>query len=177
MKVSGSLITLRAPEPSDLDALFRHENAPESPDSTTVMAPVSRRMLERYIENYSADIDETGSLRFMIDLTETGETVGSVDIYDFSARDRRRTLPSAWSGVARPFASLRLCFRASRRPPARGGGLGRQRGLPRPFRESRVQDLRPAALVAARRTTFYRCDIISEAQLRLDFLGSRFQKS
>lgn len=89
MKISDSLITLRAPEPSDLDALFRHENAPESPDSTTVMAPVSRRMLERYIENYSADIDETGSLRFMIDLTETGETVGSVDIYDFSARDRR----------------------------------------------------------------------------------------
>lgn len=89
MTISNDIISLRAPEPSDLDALYRHENAPESPESSMISAPVSRRMLEQYIENYSADIAATGALRLMVTLTATGETVGSVDIYDYCARDRR----------------------------------------------------------------------------------------
>lgn len=89
MKISDDLVALRAPEPDDVDALFRHENAPESPDATLTCAPVSRRMLERYIENYSADIADTASLRLMIVVEATGRTVGSVDIYDYNPRDRR----------------------------------------------------------------------------------------
>jgi diamine N-acetyltransferase len=89
MKINNDLVALRAPEPGDVDALFRHENAPESPDATLTCAPVSRRMLERYVENYSADIADTGSLRLMVVAADSGRTVGSVDLYDHNSRDRR----------------------------------------------------------------------------------------
>lgn len=89
MKITDGTITLRAPEPKDLDALFRHESAPETPEMTTTTAPVSRRMLERYLETYSAELRDWGCLRLMITLEESGETIGSVDLYDYNSRDRR----------------------------------------------------------------------------------------
>ncbi|MDE6278089.1 MAG: GNAT family N-acetyltransferase [Muribaculaceae bacterium] len=89
MKLTDGTITLRAPEPRDLDALFRHENAPEAPETTRATAPVSRRMLEKYIEDYEATLSDGGGLRLMITLEETGEAIGSIDLYDYNARDRR----------------------------------------------------------------------------------------
>lgn len=92
MELKSALITLRAPEPGDVDAIFRHENAPVEPYESVVHAPVSRDMIERYVRNYDADFFSNGQLRLMIVLNATGEVIGSVDIFDYSARDRRAML-------------------------------------------------------------------------------------
>ncbi len=92
MNISDGTIYLRAVEPRDIDTLFRHENAPEQPESTLTMAPVSRLQIQKYVENYSAEPTNDGSLRMMIDLVSSGETIGSVDIYDYNPRDRRAYL-------------------------------------------------------------------------------------
>lgn len=48
-------ITLRAPEPSDVDAMFRMENDPAVwPDGHT-RAPLSRHLLATYVDNYTPD--------------------------------------------------------------------------------------------------------------------------
>lgn len=90
MEHNTSNIYLRAPEPGDLDALYRLENAPEAPETTTTMVPVSRHMLAEYLDNYSAELPDNGSLRLMICTgEENGKCVGTIDFYDYSARDRR----------------------------------------------------------------------------------------
>ncbi|MDE6310362.1 MAG: GNAT family N-acetyltransferase [Muribaculaceae bacterium] len=89
MKLSDGTIYLRAVEPEDADILFRHENAPERPETTVTTAPVSRLQIMNYIKNYSAELRGGGSLRLMICLENQGETIGSVDIYDYNQRDRR----------------------------------------------------------------------------------------
>lgn len=89
MELNSENIHLRAPELQDVDAIFRHENAPVEPYESMVHAPVSREMIERYVRNYDADFFSAGQLRLMIVLNETGDTIGSVDIFDYSGRDRR----------------------------------------------------------------------------------------
>lgn len=80
-------ISLRAPEPSDVDAMYRMENDPAVwPDGFT-RAPMSRHMLAEYVANYSADPFAQGQLRLIIDVD--GETAGMVDLYDVDAINRR----------------------------------------------------------------------------------------
>ena len=89
MEISDGTIYLRAVEPHDVDTLFRHENAPEQPETTLTTAPVSRLQIQNYVNNYSAELSSGAPLRLMIDLAEARETIGSVDIYDYNPRDRR----------------------------------------------------------------------------------------
>ena len=80
-------ITLRAPEPSDVDAMFRMENDPAVwPDGHT-RAPLSRHLLAAYVDDYTPDAFAQGQLRLMIDCD--GETCGMVDLYDVDALNRR----------------------------------------------------------------------------------------
>ncbi len=89
MNLSDNLITLRAVEPTDLDALFILENDPAAAESGFTTAPPSRRQLWEYIETYDADIHRAGQLRLMIVDNASGEVVGAVDLSDYVVRDRR----------------------------------------------------------------------------------------
>lgn len=83
---------LRAPEPDDLDVLYRWENDPTQWDNALSAAVVSRHVLWQYIQDYTDDIFATSQVRFMIDVLSAdgiAHTVGTVDLCDFCGRDRR----------------------------------------------------------------------------------------
>ena len=83
------MITLRAPEPSDLDFLFALESADACGEGSFASAPVSRQMLWDYLQNYDADIFAAKQLRLIAIDRDGGQRVGAVDIYDFDPRNRR----------------------------------------------------------------------------------------
>ncbi len=80
-------ITLRAPEPSDLDSLYLWENEPSIRRYGAATAPYSRIMLWEYINNYDADPFRAGQARFIITADDTA--VGTVDLYNVDKKNRR----------------------------------------------------------------------------------------
>lgn len=88
MQSDNIKINLRAPEPSDLDTLYIWENDPELWPHGDNLAPVSRHALSSFLQNYSGDISSDGQLRLIMTLPD-GTPVGVVDLYDYSARNRR----------------------------------------------------------------------------------------
>ena len=54
----------------------------------STLAPYSRKQLWDYIDSYDGDIYSAKQLRLMIDLPG-GETIGTVDLYDFDAANSR----------------------------------------------------------------------------------------
>lgn len=82
-------ITLRAVEPEDLETLYRYENDSALWAVGSTLAPFSRKQIYDYVASYSADIYAERQLRLMIDDAESGQTVGTVDLSDFSPADMR----------------------------------------------------------------------------------------
>lgn len=80
-------VSLRAPEPSDLDFLYTLETAQCCGDGAYATAPVSRQMLWEYLQTYSADIFAQRQLRLIVSDGDTA--IGTADLYDFDPRDRR----------------------------------------------------------------------------------------
>lgn len=87
--LKGKNISLRSPEPSDLDFLYLWENDAELWPYGSTRAPLSRHQLWQYIDSYDGDIFAQRQLRMVIVENETDRPVGAVDIYDFDARDGR----------------------------------------------------------------------------------------
>lgn len=87
-------VTLRAPEPDDLDFLYLLENDEAARESTPCGTPVSRQQLWQYLHDYDGDIAAQHQLRLMV-CGAAGARLGAVDIYDYSHRDRR-----AYVGIA-----------------------------------------------------------------------------
>lgn len=79
---------LRALEPIDVDTLYSWENNPAVWGVGSTLAPYSRKQLWDYIDSYDGDIYSAKQLRLMIDLPG-GETIGTVDLYDFDAANSR----------------------------------------------------------------------------------------
>ncbi len=88
MKLEGRLVRLRAVEPDDAERLYMWENDPAVWEVSGTLAPFSRHDFARFVEEQRADIYRTGQQRLMID-TAAGETVGTVDLFEFDARNRR----------------------------------------------------------------------------------------
>ncbi|MDR1201100.1 MAG: GNAT family N-acetyltransferase [Tannerellaceae bacterium] len=82
-------IILRALEPEDLDALYKWENDSSIWSSGNTISPYSRYMLKEYISQSHLTIYEQKQLRLMIELRETDEAVGIVDIYDFDLHNKK----------------------------------------------------------------------------------------
>src|SRR5512145_3354926 len=85
-------IVLRAPEPDDIDVLYRWENDPEIWHVSNTITPFSKYILEKYIENAHFDIYQVKQLRLMIDAREPGmkvRTVGTIDLFDFDPYHNR----------------------------------------------------------------------------------------
>ena len=81
--IADDVILLRAPEPDDLDSMFRWENEPNKSDTSSAVAPLSRKQLWEYLENYDGDIYSARQLRMIIVRRR-----GFVGIY-IEARERR----------------------------------------------------------------------------------------
>lgn len=87
--ICNEKIIFRAPEPQDVDAMFRWENDRASwPDGRT-RCPMSRHALWQYVENYSADILASGQARFIIVDRSSSDYLGCVDLYDIDPINRR----------------------------------------------------------------------------------------
>lgn len=82
-------VSLRAPEPEDLDLLYQWENNPQWWNVGGTLVPFSRYQLKEYIAEAHRDIYDIKQLRLMVDLVEEGKTVGMVDLYDFDPYHRR----------------------------------------------------------------------------------------
>ena len=87
-------ILLRAIEPEDLDRLYAWENNPQLWDVGNTRNPYSRFVLKQYIIDSDKDIYENKQLRLMMVNRQTGETVGTVDLFDFDIHNSRIALGS-----------------------------------------------------------------------------------
>lgn len=86
--LENNIIKLRALEPSDIELLYQWENDPEVWFVSNTIAPFSKYILKKYIENSHLDIYQTRQLRLMIDLKSNqsdapNRTIGSIDLFDF----------------------------------------------------------------------------------------------
>ncbi|MBP8759512.1 MAG: GNAT family N-acetyltransferase [Parabacteroides sp.] len=82
-------IVLRALEPEDLEVLFRWENDASLWELGSTLSPFSRYVLKEYIATSHQDIYTNGQLRLMIVCKETGEPVGTIDLFDLDPHHRR----------------------------------------------------------------------------------------
>jgi diamine N-acetyltransferase len=85
-------IILRAPEPADVDVLYKWENDPEIWKVSNTITPFSKYILEKYIENAHLDIYQVRQLRLMIDVktgSSPARTIGTIDLFDFDPYNLR----------------------------------------------------------------------------------------
>ena len=105
-------IRLRAIEPEDLDNLYLWENDSNLWDVGNARNPYSRFILKQYIVDSHKDIYESKQLRLMMVSVKTGETVGTVDLFDFEIHNSRIALglfvDAAFQGKGFAKASLKL---------------------------------------------------------------------
>jgi diamine N-acetyltransferase len=85
-------IKLRALEPEDLELLYEWENDDSNWIISNTIAPFSKYILKRYLENSHKNIYETGQLRLMIDHVPDNITIGTIDIFDFDPFHERAGL-------------------------------------------------------------------------------------
>ncbi len=90
MKVlENNTISLRAPEPEDLDLLYIWENEPSIWQVSGTLTPFSKFVLKQYLEHAGKDIYEVKQLRLMIQLKNNHRPLGAVDLFDFDPQHRR----------------------------------------------------------------------------------------
>lgn len=83
--LSDEIVSLRAVEPSDGDAMWEIETDSRQWIENGMMAPYSRHNLREYAENYDADPIRSGQLRLVIDGKIEHEILGLIDLYEISA--------------------------------------------------------------------------------------------
>lgn len=88
----GPNLILRAPEPADIDIIFRWENDTRIWHLGNTLTPYSRFAIEQFVLNADKDIFTSKQLRLMIDCHSSGitpSTVGSIDLFDFDPFHKR----------------------------------------------------------------------------------------
>lgn len=88
----GPNLLLRAPEPADIDLIFRWENDTRIWHLGNTLAPFSRFAIEQFVLNTENDLFASKQLRLMIDwhtAEKEARTVGSIDLYDFDPFHKR----------------------------------------------------------------------------------------
>lgn len=83
------IIKLRALEPEDVDVLYRWENDPRVWRVSGTVAPFSKYILRRFIENQKYDIYETRQMRLVIESKLSGKPVGAIDLFDIDPYNHR----------------------------------------------------------------------------------------
>ncbi|MDR2085735.1 MAG: GNAT family N-acetyltransferase [Dysgonamonadaceae bacterium] len=82
-------IILRALEPEDLDILYRWENDSTLWRNGITLTPYSKFALRDYLSNSTMDIFQTRQLRLMIEEKKSGNSIGTIDLYDFDPMNLR----------------------------------------------------------------------------------------
>ncbi len=88
----GPNLLLRAPEPSDIEIIYRWENDASIWHLSNTQTPFSRFAIEQFVLNTTNDIYATRQLRLMIDWHSSDKAalpVGSVDLFDFDPNHKR----------------------------------------------------------------------------------------
>ena len=91
MFIKDKDITLRCAEPEDAELIFRWENDRDIWRVSGTHVPYSRFQIEQFLLGNN-DLLSSKQLRLMIDLTETGESIGCIDIFDYDAFNQRAGL-------------------------------------------------------------------------------------
>ena len=102
MNIEGKICRLRALEPEDLEAMYGWENDTAAWQVSGSVAPFSRHVLSRLIDEQAFDIYATRQMRLVIELREAeavgtcgevagacGKAVGAVDLFEFDPQNRR----------------------------------------------------------------------------------------
>ncbi|MFO7723189.1 MAG: GNAT family protein [Bacteroidales bacterium] len=87
--IQGKHILLRAPEPGDLETIYRWENDPEVCLISLSGMPVSAFAVEQFILNASLDPLIQGQVRFMAERVHDHAVIGHTDLFEISAIHRR----------------------------------------------------------------------------------------
>lgn len=82
MFIKDETITLRCAEPDDARQIYLWENDRSVWRVSGTYAPYSQFHIEQFLLNNN-DLFSQKQLRLMIDLTETSESIGCLDLYDF----------------------------------------------------------------------------------------------
>ena len=88
----GPNLLLRAPEPADIDIIYRWENDIRIWQLGNTLTPYSRFAIEQFVLNSDNDIFSSKQLRLMIDWhsNESGTiAIGSIDLFDFDPIHKR----------------------------------------------------------------------------------------
>ena len=91
MFIKNDTITLRCAEPSDAELIYGWENDRDAWRVSGTHAPYSRFQIEQFLLSDN-DLPANKQLRLMIDLTESGNTIGCIDIYDYDAINERASV-------------------------------------------------------------------------------------
>lgn len=89
MNIEGTACRLRALEVEDIEAMYGWENDTEVWRVSGSVAPFSRNVLRRLIDEQQFDIYATRQMRLVIECTTSGEAVGAVDLFEFDPHHRR----------------------------------------------------------------------------------------
>ena len=89
IKLHRGDLSLRSLEPDDLSYFMRVENDPQLWSVCDTRIPFSRFTLEKILEAKVPDFFAERQLRLVVCLRDGGETVGFVDLFDFSPINRR----------------------------------------------------------------------------------------
>ena len=113
MFIKNDTITLRNAEPEDADLIFRWENDRSIWRVSGTHTPYSRFQIEQFLLNDN-DLPSQKQLRLMIDLTESGQTIGCIDIYNYDGFNGRAGLgiliDKAFRQQGYAKAALALCI-------------------------------------------------------------------
>ena len=85
-------LRLRAPEPEDLEFLYRCENDTSLWQYGNTLSPFSKYALHQYIGQAEQNIFVSRQLRFMIENKKENSLVGTIDLYDFDPYHNRAGL-------------------------------------------------------------------------------------
>ena len=88
MNIEGNLCRLRALEPEDLDAMYSWENDTDTWRVSGTVAPFSRHVLSRLIDEQQFDIYATRQMRLVIESLD-GSAVGAIDMFEFDPQNLR----------------------------------------------------------------------------------------
>lgn len=87
--LENDIVKLRALEPEDIDTIYKWENDTNVWKVSNTIAPFSKYILNRFIEEQQYDIFETKQLRLIIESKSHGMPVGAIDLFDLDPYNRR----------------------------------------------------------------------------------------
>ncbi|WP_255434076.1 GNAT family N-acetyltransferase [Carboxylicivirga sp. M1479] len=82
-------LVLRALEPDDIHLLYQWENNMEIWEVSNTLTPFSKHQLTKYIEQAQLDIFQTKQLRLIIELENSKQVIGMIDLFDFDPFHQR----------------------------------------------------------------------------------------